>query len=216
MYELYRIVADDITYLSEVWSKKDIKTADIRRSSSILRGLIVDNGGTLLKVAKDFGIEVRIPCPVNTETVRSLKKDAELYICGNTEISGMTAAGMFARRGGGPPPGYAPEHPDQRQMLSIGAFRNQTSAMWMGVEISREEIIKYVSNKLGGSHYDNKRNGTLGLQYIALDRIRARMNIGHLDAIHYELLATGKFITESPDVKELIRVIEAGDQDDNS
>ena len=104
-----------------------------------------------------------------------------------------------------------------RQQMSLGKFREQICAMWMGVTVTREEVIMYVAHKLGGRHYDERRRGNLGVKYIALDRIRT-FKTGYeepgkkflMDKVYFELLATRRFLTESESVQELARQLEAG------
>ena len=81
----------------------------------------------------------------------------------------------------------------------------QTCAMWRGVEVSREDLIKYVANKLGGVHYDPSRGGRLRLKFIALDMVRKKSKLMHLDGVYFEFLATARHLVDSPSIANLLR-----------
>jgi hypothetical protein len=143
---------------------------------------------------------------------------ARIYTSGCAKVGGMTLGPMYMLEGH-QIPGLTKSSDQilhERQKLSLGKFKQQICAMWMGVVVTREEVIKYVANKLGGRHYDEMRRGDLALKYIALDRIR-KYKTGYegpdkkflMDYVYFELLATGRFLTESDSLSELARQLEA-------
>jgi hypothetical protein len=94
--------------------------------------------------------------------------------------------------------------------VKLGAFLKQTSLVVNGVLINREEIIKYVANKLGGAHYDDSRDDSTGTgdisleqKYKLLDGVRSGIAVADRNAIYYELLSIGQRVVNSRDVRQL-------------
>jgi len=203
-----QLVLEDLNHLSQTWGITPTRTENLRRASSSLRGLLIDNGGSLATVARDNGIDIQVSAPVNEQTICKIKGYDEAYLCGNTEIGGFHLAHPMLLRGNLQPPDVVGEYPDERRLYSLSEFKKQTCAMWYGVEVSRETLIKYVANKLGGNHYDTRRAGKLGLEFIALDQVRKKTSFMEVDGVYFELLATGRFLTESDAVMELMTLLD--------
>ena len=94
--------------------------------------------------------------------------------------------------------------------LKLGHYLKQTSVVVDGVLINREEVIKYVANKLGGAHYDSSRtqstqqnNISLEQKYSLLDKVKGGMVMADKNAIYYELLSIGQRVVNSRDVRHL-------------
>lgn len=199
-----RTTLEDLELLAEAWGHDAVRERDVRNASGILRRLLIDNGGSLARVAKDLGRPLAVLAPVNAQTIDALAGLATVYVCGNTTVGGVTIATSAITRGNARQPNFEDEHPDERQSLTLGQFKNQTCLSWMGHRISREALIKYVANKLGGVHFDDRRNS---LTDIALDAIRHKVNFVGFDGVYFELLATGRFIRESPSILEFAETL---------
>jgi hypothetical protein len=58
--DLIKIVSEDLDYLAEEWTQ-DIDDASLRRSSPVLRSLLIEN--QLMKVANMLGEEISVMAP---------------------------------------------------------------------------------------------------------------------------------------------------------
>jgi hypothetical protein len=94
--------------------------------------------------------------------------------------------------------------------VKLGTFLKQTSLVVNGVLINREEVIKYVANKLGGAHYDTSRESakdpnqsSLEQKYKLLDEVRNGLAVADRNAIYYELLSIGQRLVNSRDIRQL-------------
>jgi hypothetical protein len=67
------------------------------------------------------------------------------------------------------------------------------------VVITPRDIIKYVANKLGGVHFDERRDPSKEAGYLALDRARS-LRLLDLDAVYGQLTAIGQQLLAAPDV----------------
>ena len=64
--DLARLVAEDLDYLFRDWNQ-DIDDASLRRSSPVLRALLVD--GLLAQAARQVGREIRVMAPAISRVV---------------------------------------------------------------------------------------------------------------------------------------------------
>ena len=98
--------------------------------------------------------------------------------------------------------------------VKLVIFLRQPSFVIEGIFINREEVIKYVANKLGGAHYDSSRKPktsardvSLGEKYTLLDSVRSSTMLADKNAIYYELLSIGQRLVNSKDVQELRKAL---------
>ena len=100
--------------------------------------------------------------------------------------------------------------------VSLDQFLSQTSFIVHGVKISRRTAIKYVANKLGGAHYDEKRKIASSLSAIKkeeekfplLDSIQS-MQVMDRNPIYYEMIGIGQKVVHSKNTDKLIRSIKS-------
>lgn len=212
--ELARVVADDLEYLFAVWNQ-DIDDASLRRSSTTLRLLLVD--GLLGRVAHQVNRQIRVMAPA----IGRVTTEAELRECKFFQAGGALHKGMIIQS-----ISMIPRAKTEAEIkisyergkavmgksypVKLGTFLKQTSLVINGVLINREEIIKYVANKLGGAHYDSSRddsnsNGDISLEqkYKLLDGVRSGIVVGDRNAIYYELLSIGQRVVNSRDIRQL-------------
>jgi hypothetical protein len=211
--ELARIVAEDIDFLTREW-KQDIDDASLRRASPILRSLLVE--GKLGKVAHDCGRSLQIMAPaINKVLTEAELKEKVYFQAGGAKYRGLEVQTMsMVNRALSEKEIKANYECDKKVIgksypVKLGAFLRQPSFVVDGVLIHREEVIKYVSNKLGGAHYDNTRKtgakGEAALEgkYALLDKIRSGTSVADKNAIYYELLSIGQRVVNSRDVRHL-------------
>jgi len=96
--------------------------------------------------------------------------------------------------------------PEQSYPEKLSKFLLQVSFIIEGKTINREEVIKYVNNKLGGTHYDSTRNANdpLEAKYMLMDKVQdGRIIVAEKNIIYYELLSIGQRIVNSEDIQTL-------------
>ena len=212
--ELARVVAEDLEFLFNEWNQ-EIDDASLRRSSTVLRSLLVE--GLLGRVAHQVGRDIRVMAPA----IGRVTTDAELRECTFFQAGGAQHKGfmvqsisMIARA---KTPAEIKASYEQGKALigknypvKLGTFLKQTSFVFNGTLINREEVIKYVANKLGGAHYDSSREATkksndqsLEHKYKLLDEVRSEITVADRNAIYYEILSIGQRVANSRDIRQL-------------
>jgi hypothetical protein len=212
--ELARLVSEDLEFLFEEWNQ-DIDDASLRRTSPILRSLLIE--GQLGKIAHEAGKEIRILAPEICRLVTDDElKQKKYYQAGGAKYKGMQvqSTSLIDRAMSSEEIRASYEHTKdvigKNYPVKLGVFLKQTSFVVDGVLINREEVIKYVANKLGGAHYDSTRSNSsqksgLSLEdkYALLDKVRNGVIVADKNAIYYELLSIGQRLVNSRNVQHL-------------
>lgn len=212
-------VLEDLDFIESEWGG-DISEGTIRRNSPMLRYLLVD--GKLKEAGAMLQHRIRILTPES-----SLEKNlpdieaTQFFMSGGAKISsGFVESCQFVNRA------WSAEevkrnYEESRKFaarslpVNIDAFLSQTSFIYGKARINRREVIKYVSNKLGGAHYDSKRvriTSTDGLsreeeKFPLLDAISKDWKILDRNPIFLEMIGIGQKVINSNDVKKLKRRI---------
>jgi len=205
--DLTASVIGDLTWLRDT----DLRTADeatLRDLSSKLRRLLIDGGGTLQKLRRARGLKGE-PRVVTIELPDATGSDVVFAQAGGMQRQGGTVSHTIIRNRamsaeevkasyeamkGGPKEVERP----LSNWLSSGCMKAG------GVVITRRVVIQFVANKLGGVHYDPKRNAKKDAGYLALDRAREGFEILGLDAVYGQLTAIGQQLWASPDVQAMV------------
>ncbi|MCK2127561.1 hypothetical protein MX652_12770 [Thauera aromatica] len=211
--ELTHVVSEDLDFLFREWNQ-DIDDASLRRTSPVLRSLLIE--GLLGKVAQDCKRDLRIMAPaINKVLTESELKQCAYFQAGGAKFKGMEIqATSIVHRVLTDQERKANYERDRKVIgksypVKLGAFLRQPSFVVEGVLINREEVVKYVSNKLGGAHYDESRKTSAGTgvtlddKYALLDKVRTEISVADKNAIYYELLSIGQRIVNSRDVQHL-------------
>lgn len=212
--ELARLVVEDLDYLFKEWNQ-DIDDASLRRSSPVLRALLVE--GLLARAAHQVGRDIRVMAPASSRVVTETElRECTFFQSGGAKYKGTIVQSMSMIPRAKTPAEIKASYERQKEItgksypVKLGIFLKQTSFVVKGVLINREEVIKYVANKLGGAHYDASRASvkegrdvTLEQKYALLDQVRAGMNTADKNAIYYELLSVGQRVANSRDVRAL-------------
>jgi hypothetical protein len=217
--KLLETVKEDLDYLFTEWNK-DINDVHLRITSTILRRLLID--GTLGKSAGIFKRQIGIMTPLicEIESQRDFK-DVEFYQCGGAEHKGMMIQSAIVIKRALSQEEISKQYQDEKDLygknhpVKISVFMKQISFVIKSIKINREEVIKYVCHKLGGAHYDNKRNldgdaskTSLEYKYALMDNIHNSVMIAEKNAIYYEILSIGRMIINSRDVHKLRKDIQ--------
>jgi hypothetical protein len=205
--ELIRTVKSDLRYLRGEWNQ-DVDDDTLRRSSTVLRRLLVDNelqrawkmsGAPKQPIVKALDINDAIG-DVPLEKI-------ELAAAGGAHYKGARMAGIVMgpfvlteeqakQRGSRREPVFTP--------MALNVFMAAPAIVAKSLLIPRHHVIKYVANKLGGAHYDADRASDTqeGLSHSRLDRIDALL----LDkpVVYFEILSAGQALVESDDIKRFM------------
>lgn len=217
-HELIKIVAEDLTYLSEEWNQK-IDDASLRRSSPVLRSLLIE--GQLIKVMNMLNEELSVMAPLVSKYEDSLIDDSTtFYQSGGAKFQGSEVQFLIISNRAKGPEEIKESYERQKDLignsypLKLSKFMKQTSFYMGGTHINREEVVKYIANKRGGAHYDNSRNteksgskGELERKFQLLDDVHGAMAVADKNAVYYELLSIGQRLINSQDTQRIRQII---------
>ena len=201
--ELIGIVASDLHFLRDEWDN-EVDDHSLRRSSPVLRRLLVEQD--LQRAWKAIGFEGQ--ATVTASTLKPIIQvfpahQIEFATAGGASFQGAELRGFL----------YAKRRIDQAQMERLGSgpvpnaeiplleFVDDASVIVGGVKIKRRQVIKYVSNRLGGAHLDRRRGTTKeGMIYELLDKVADKYLLMEKPAIYFELLSIGQALVNSNDL----------------
>lgn len=217
--DLIRIVSEDLDYLTEEW-KQDIDDASLRRSSTILRSLLIEN--QLMKVAKMLNEDISIMAPCVSKFENDLNDPSIAYYqAGGGNYKGTEIQSLKQLNRAKSPEEIKANYEREKTLigqnypLKLSLFMKQTSLIINGTKINREEVIKYIANKRGGAHFDSSRNiakSELEKKYGLLDNIHRTTFVADKNAVYYELLSIGQRLITSPDVQRVRHIIKNAGQ----
>lgn len=229
--ELDVTVYEDIVHLSSLWSNDKINNSDIRNSSHILRRLLIYND--LQKCANPRRHELIIESPDNKTLIGAARNNAlDFFQSGGTVVLGVWFRASTVAKGNGQKLAQLLNdfNPEEKISLNISSFLKQPVFYFREHLINRADVIKYVSNKAGGPHFDlNRANSDKILDYIrsavsmrmendipafgfdinALSNPSDDFEItrGSIDPVFIEMAAACRYLTESPSVVSLCKMI---------
>ncbi len=209
---LVKTVVEDLLYLSEEFNS-NVRDDSIRRNSNVLRRLLVY--GDLRSAWRHLGFTVE-------PLISSTNIDDELKVYNLDDISYAFSGGTETQVGGFSSLTSFKKNVKQNMQLFFDSaderFKDNfyTLSNYLALTsiyidrdiwITKEEVIKYVSNKLGGVHFDSDRNTEkpLEIKYEHLDKLAVSLEIGGKNCIYFEILSIGQAIVKSEDVKKLIQ-----------
>jgi hypothetical protein len=204
--DLIDAVRADLAFLRSEWDHQ-VDDHSLRRSSVILRRLLVDN--ELQRAWKAAGFQREPLIAASTlESVLTIVplKNLRFASAGGAKYRGAELRGAmhadFAMSDELIKQHFAAGVPTALQGLR--SFIEAPCIVVKGWTASRRQVIKYVANKLGGAHHDQKRGKTdEELLFARLDQMK---NVRLLDkpAIYFELLSAGQALTASQDVAKFV------------
>lgn len=210
-FDLIEMVSDDLEYLAKEFHHT-AEDAEIRRGSAVLRKLISD--GLLADAAREVDIDISIMA-LEIRAALTLP-EFRFYQLGGGRCNGYRQCHATVR-GGAPtdeeikslfaskPNGQI----DKKKLISLNSYIDQPSYVLNGMTISHREVVKYVANKLGGTHLDSSRRDAklLDEKFRVLDSIRTMVEMVYTNknSIYFELLSIGQCISDSRDIHKLRR-----------
>lgn len=216
--ELIRIVSEDLDYLNDEWNQ-DIDDASLRRSSPVMRSLLIE--GRLMRVVNMLNEQVMVDTPLISMTEDRLNDPSiTFYQAGGAKYKGMEVQFMSLLNRAMSSEEMKKNYESEKELIGknhpieLTKFMKQVSFMIKGTKINREEVIKYIANKRGGAHYDESRNvqkpgskGDLEKKFILLDSIHSDTVIADKNSVYYELLSIGQRIITSHDIQRVRKII---------
>ena len=219
--EFLRLVKDDIAFLRSLNFREPSRT-DVRLASGVLRRLLYEE---LLKAAWaicGFEEDLRINATDLDAMIGELPRRYIHYAyAGGAKTKGAQHCGYMLLVV--PKEEVSPEGPKRtaeelhkhfsagkRRDFSLSDFNASACVVSGEAGVSRLGIVRYVSNKLGGVHWDNERGGwsePVGSRHRLLDE--AHIVVGRLPAALYEVLSIAQAVAESVDVKTLCEKIDS-------
>jgi hypothetical protein len=210
--ELLAAVKSDLVFLEDEWDET-IDEQSLRRGSTVLRNLLVDNAlGRAWRLIGQKG-EPEIEAVDLTAALAGLRMDKVIFaaagggVSGGVQLSGgmvyaeamdeQTVKERYERRGGRPP----------MRLYRVSQFLSSPAIVVDGERISRHLVIKYVANKKGGAHFDFKRKKDEAA-YRLLDKVTEEgYALTDKDAVYFELLSIGQALAGSAHATRLRRLI---------
>jgi hypothetical protein len=210
--DLVPTVVEDLHYISDEWAE-DISDGALRRGSTVLRRLLVQ--GELQRAWLAVGFE-REPSITSNVLMPGLPPEIiDVASAGGATQNGLEVGAVFASKTGCVVPADVMKRIDDTvkgqggvvERLKLTEFTASPCLMLEGATISRRLVIKYISNKIGGAHFDAKRkNDSDGALFRILDRSRELTQIHGKPLVYFELLATGQALVASDDIRKLMAV----------
>jgi hypothetical protein len=207
-FERIRITAEDLLFLRREWDQ-DVSDASLRRSSPILRRLLVES--SLQRAWRDLGLD-RQPA-IRATSLEVKIRNFVLQKISFAQAGGAKHCGVVVdtliEYGCYLPPEQASKvfgSDEPVRDFSLRKFAEGACMVVKGEVISRNTLVKYVANKLGGVHFDMSRgNGKEEeSKFRLLDEVRAERTTMDKPAIYFEYLAIGQAVINSPDIVSFV------------
>ena len=232
-HEAALAMVDDLQHMRDILAKSEPTPGDIRRTSNLLRRILIDNGGDLRKVGPPrLNAKVQLVAPQLAALHRSGNKVRwEFLSAGTVEIFGITVSILAVDLGPKPRdlPGFLP---DETTFLSLDNFNSQRVVCFRGRWITRRDIITYIANVAHGVHSGTPKQSEPSHELLhKIRRIATIKIINGIPSISYKpeitdnsekpitidrkeidvalinLMSTAKYLAASPDIQFLENII---------
>lgn len=219
--EFLRLVRDDLDFLCQLHYRSPSRTT-VRIASSILRRLLAEGMyQNAWKLAALDG-EPKIKAIDLEGVVAEIERRYIHYAyAGGADTEGANHRGyalLGIPKAEADAEGYeqitrrisALLKPGVEREFTLTKFCNSAAVISGTAGISRLGIVRYVANKLGGVHWDNRRGAwsePVGSRHRLLDE--GHLVVGRLPAALYELLSISQCIARSDDTSRLIERVYA-------
>jgi hypothetical protein len=204
--DLLAIVKSDIGFLEDDWDES-IDEHSLRRSSTVLRNLLVYNGfGKAWRLAGERG-EPHVEAVDLSRALAGLDLRKVAFATAGGAVSGGVAVEAALTYLGPMSPGVIKERASRgagptKRKYKLSEFHASPAVVVDGVPVSRRNVIQYMANKRGGAHSDVSRKKDEEA-YRLLDRVIDTFPIADQRSVFLELVAIGQAIAQSPDAKHL-------------
>lgn len=177
------------------WSVAKTSEHELRVASGSLRLLLCQEGVQRAWKATGLGG----PVMVSAMCIDTYRPDAVVFCGGGDVLPGMTFS-------------TAHNATLKQKTLNLTDYINRPCAILGGVKISTWELVMFVANNLGGSHYDPQgKSSKVKAAYEALRRFETGNTPGlfisavnGVNQTHHELLSISQTILASREIQNLI------------
>ena len=209
---LLDIVASDLEFLREEWDN-DVDDHSLRRSSTLLRRLLVENDLQRAWKLAGFDGQPTIKASTLADMLRTFPASKIRFAsAGGATFKGVEVRAVMILD-------YIPEDPTigmgeqirpPEKESPLKEYTEEACVIVQGQFVRRRHVVKYVSNKLGGAHLDQRRGRRKDDRiYQLLDTIGSTFMLLEKPAIYFELLSIGQAIAGATDLLELTKRIRA-------
>lgn len=216
--------ADDLAWLRTAWDQS-IDDASLRRTSPVIRRLLIGEGHADYLIswrAIGFPSQPLLRGIDLDNYLRGMPSERLTYAqAGGAEYQGITVQPVYrtnyamtpeevgARfKAGNPSPReYRLSQFLQSVCILVGQLHNEPNVGTVPlVRVTRQQIIQYVANKLGGAHLDfERKDPRTRPAFEALDRVfAAPVQVAGKDAVYYEILSIGQALARSPSTTKFL------------
>jgi len=208
--EAMRIVHSDLDFIAKEWTDQ-VDDDTLRRFSATLRQLLVDEGGLMQKV-EDW---IQTKCYVQASS-RNMENagsdDTAFFSTGGARFNGMTIQDITISNrvldAKEIRDNYSNNSRPRLVKYSIEKYLSAPCITYEGETFNRTDLIKFVANKLGGTHYELEKKKLARMR--SLDNAKEQIYIAGKSSIYYEFLSIGQTIVKSKytnKLKKKIRLI---------
>jgi hypothetical protein len=176
----------------------------LRELSGRLRRLLIE--GSLHRYRKQTGAkgELHVEAPelpaVDSSTIYAQAAGAERSVGKVAAVSVYSRAlspeeirAMYEAQPDGP----------RLRVVPLSRWLDSPCIYVQKVRVKRRDLIKYVANKLGGVHFDERRDPAKDHAFTALDHARST-KLTDLDAVYAEVAAIGQQLAASTEIRALL------------
>jgi hypothetical protein len=200
--ELIRVVREDILYVISAWPTGTIADDELRRSSCVLRRLLTysDLHRVWVTVAgkKDFLV------PSTAIETRDPKRLSEVDFATASPAESSPGNTIFAvlvyRKIQN---GEEPIRLSNERLTPLHTYLAEKTMIIEGIPISRNDLVQFVANKLGGAHFDTDSQKPSEKALRALQQFE----VMNRPAAMHEILSYGQQLARSPSIAELISLL---------
>jgi len=206
---LLRTVAEDIRYLRERWDGT-VDDDELRRASTVLRRLLVDNELQRAWKAAGLGGEPQVAASSLGSALNMLPVEHISFAAGGgAQYHGMQLRGFLKLD-------IVLEVASMRDLQSQGVphrhwklneFVNAPCLVVHGHLISRRSLVKYVANTMGGAHFGRAKGPLDESIRCLLDSVVDQYQLAGKSVVYYELLSVGQAIAAADDVVRFCREV---------
>lgn len=191
-------VCEEIQHLEKKWASADMSQRDLRAESTILRRLLVNDELQQVWTSLMGKIPFYLTGNIIDISDDSTLKNVDLYTCSEAKQPGMTISHVSVKLG---PLDKESSVKTVQAKLKLGQYISSKCIIAEGVPISRNWLIQYVSNSLGGAHFGKSKKGP---EFDLAMKKLAKFDVGNYPACLNELLAIGQTICDSESTSQLM------------
>lgn len=212
--ELGRQIRSDLAYLQESWNQVEIDDDFLRRDSVILRRLLIDGGGGILRTYRRQ-LGQRGDLKVMTVDFKAQlegldRSQVKFATAGGATHMGLFVAGAVIGSSGTINDAQVKARFERGlvvRRVSLTRYLQSTCMVIDGRSIVRHNVIQYIANRFGGVHFDPTRGRSpedVEAQFVAMDGAMDAFRVADKRFVFFELLAIGQTLVAAPDIVAML------------